>query len=259
MLNIQNISGGYHGEIIINNLNFTASRGQLSALVGPNGAGKSTLLKMIAGVVKPVNGKMIWDNMDLFTLSPAERAKYIAFIPQNFDIQFDYSVYDIILMGRFPFLNIWGHYSSKDKEVVEELMEKFELTELRDHPVNQISGGEKQRVSIARALAQESEILLMDEGFSFLDLNHQIEIMKILKNLTHNDNKLVILVSHNLNLVSSYADEITMLKKGEVVAKGKPAEVFDVKKIRNLYNAEMRIELNPKTQRPIIIYPEIKC
>ncbi len=259
MLKIDNISGGYNKEVIVKNLNFTAERGQLLSFAGPNGAGKSTLLKMIAGVIKPYSGKILADNKDLSSLSPAERAKCVAFIPQNFELEFDYSVYDIILSGRFPFLNIWGNYSVKDRETVEDLIEKFGLSDLRNQPLNRISGGEKQRVSIARALAQGSDILLMDEGFSFLDLNYQAEIMKIIKTLTEKENKSVLLVSHNLNLISAYSDKVIMLKNGEITACGVPDEVFSSSEIKKLYNVEMEIELNRKTGRPVIIYPETEC
>nr|MDA3812755.1 ABC transporter ATP-binding protein [Candidatus Cloacimonadota bacterium] len=164
-------------------------------------------------------------------------------------------VEDLVLMGRFPYLGRWQNYSKIDKEIVENILKQLDLVALKNKLYSQLSGGERRRVSIARALAQETKVLLMDEAFANLDINHQLEIMQLLSEINREHNKLIILVSHNINLASEYCERIVMLKKGIVIADGKPENIVNSKNLKELYNAELKIIKNPVSGKPNLIYP----
>jgi iron complex transport system ATP-binding protein len=161
-------------------------------------------------------------------------------------------------MGRFPYLGYWQNYSDKDRQIVAEILAKLDLSNYASKLYSQLSGGEKKRVSIARALAQQTDIMLLDEAFTQLDINHQIEIMHILSQINKQDGKLILLISHNINLASEYCERIVLLKQGRVLADGKPAEIINQENLQRLYNARLQVIQNPVTKNPNLIYPELK-
>ena len=255
MIKIKKISLSYQEKKVIQNLSLDFAKGEFCALLGPNGAGKSTLLKALIGF-HPVNeGKITIGNRELKHWQKAELAKQIAIIPQDFQLQFDYTVKELVLMGRFPYLGYWQNYSQQDKKVVDKVLQKLDLIRLQDELYSQLSGGERRRVSIARALVQETDILLMDEAFANLDINHQLEIMRLLSQINHEQNKLIILVSHNINLAAEYCKRIVMMKEGKLIADGIPEDVITNQTIRDLYEIDLTVIKNPVTGQPNLIYP----
>ena len=255
MIEIKKITLAYQKENVIENLSMKFEKGEFCALLGPNGAGKSTLLKAIIGYMEPISGEIEIDRTSLKKWHHLELAKQIAIIPQDFQLQFDYTVEELILMGRFPYLGYWQNYSKNDRKVVDDILKQLDLSRLKNEQYSQLSGGERRRVSIARALAQETAILLMDEAFANLDINHQLEIMQLLSRINSEQKKLIILVSHNINLASEYCHRIVMLKNGKIIADGTPGTIINQKMIKDLYEVELTIINNPVSGKPNLIYP----
>ncbi|MCK4695713.1 MAG: ABC transporter ATP-binding protein [Candidatus Cloacimonetes bacterium] len=259
MIELINIVSGYYDKKVIRNLSANFKIGEFCALLGPNGAGKSTLLKTICGFLDLSQGEINIKGLSIKKWKQKELAKILSLIPQDFQLQFDYTVEDLVLMGRFPYLNYWRNYSQKDKNIVDETLTQLDLDKFKNKLFSQLSGGERQRVSIARALVQQTEVILMDEAFSHLDINHQIEIMELLSRINKNQNKLIILISHNINLASEYCDRIVMMKQGSILADGKPEEIVTKENIHKLYEANLEIIRNPVSGKPNLVYPGKKC
>lgn len=255
MISLNNISVSYQKKRVINNLSLDFALGEFCALLGPNGAGKSTLLRVIIDSQLEKTGKVIIGGKEFHDWTRQELAKQIAIIPQDFHLQFDYSVEDLVLMGRFPYLGRWQNYTNTDKKIVDNILLNLDLIDLKNKLYSKLSGGERRRVSIARALAQETQVLLMDEAFANLDVNHQLEIMQLLWEINKEHNKLIILVSHNINLTSEYCDRIIMLKDGSVIADGQPKQIVTPENIEELYGAKLQIINSPVTGKPNLIYP----
>ncbi len=255
MLKIKNISAGYENKSVIENLSLGFKKGEFCALLGPNGAGKSTFLKTMIGFQTLENGEILLKNKPLKEWKKNELAKVISLIPQDFKLQFDHRVFDLVLMGRFPFLGYWQNYAKKDREITESILQQLDLYKFKDKMFSQLSGGEKKRVSIARTLTQQAEIILMDEAFANLDINHQLEIMQILSEINREYKKMIILVSHNINLAADYCERIIMMKHGRVIADGNPDDTIDPDIIKELYGTELQVIKNPVSGKPNLIYP----
>lgn len=255
MLEIKNIDLSYQKKKVIKGLSVKFSSGEFCALLGPNGAGKSTLLKALIRYLPIENGQIFYKGRDYYKWSRQQLAKEIAIIPQDYQFQFDYTVKELILMGRFPYLNYLQNYSKEDMKIVEMILTQLDLNHMEDKLYSCLSGGERRRVLIARALAQKTDILLMDEAFANLDINHQLEIMQLLWKINKNQQKLIILVSHNINLASEYCDRIIMLKKGEIIADGKPSQIIKPQNLELLYSSHIEVIKNPITHKPNLIYP----
>ena len=253
---INDITVGYQDTKVIENLTLKVGKAEFCAIIGPNGAGKSTLLKSLIGYIPMQNGKIEIDGKNISEWNKKKLAQRISLIPQDFQLQFDHKVRDLILMGRFPYLGYWESYSKKDYEIIEKIIDQLDLQDMAGKKFSQLSGGERQRVAIARALAQEASTILMDEAFSHLDLNHQIEIMQLLSKINKEQKKRIILVSHNLNLACEYCDRVIMLKKGKLIADGNPNEVVTKENIKKLFGADLLIVKHPISGKPNIIYPE---
>ncbi len=254
-IELKNIRAGYPEKTVIDGLSVRFAEGDFCALIGPNGCGKSTLLKTIIRFLQLQSGKILLDGKDTDQLTRKQLSREIALIPQDFHLQFDYTVEDIVQMGRFPYLDAWKDYSKKDMEVVEAILEQLDLTSHRETPFSQLSGGEQQRVSIARALAQDTRTILMDESFSHLDINHQLEIMELIRSVNREQGKMVIMVSHNINLAASYCPRVVMMKAGALVADGSPDEVINESNLQLLFGTRIPLVTNPHTGRPMIVYP----
>lgn len=255
MIHIKNLKAGYADREIFKNLNLDFSRAEFVSILGPNGAGKSTLLKLINGFMKPTSGFIEISGKRVEKWAPQELAKIVTYIPQENFIQYNFTVEEIILMGRFPFISVWQNYSAHDTDIVEKIIEELDLQKLRNKFINQLSGGEKQRTLIGRAIAQDSDYILLDETFSHLDINHQIEILNIMKSLHADKGKSIIMVSHNINLSANYSQRIIALKDGELIADGSPAEVITSENLSKLFDIELGVITNPLTLKPNIIYP----
>ncbi len=260
MITINKITTGYgsaaeSGKAVLDNISLSFAAGEFCSILGQNGAGKSTLLKAIIGYLSLWSGNIQIDKTPISAYSHKELAKKISIIPQEVQLYFDYTVYQIILMGRYPYLNFWQKYHPDDIEIVNSIIKEYELEKLRDKVYSELSGGEKQRVVIGRTMAQDTPIILMDEAFVHLDINHQLEIMSLLRQINKKRDKLIILVSHDINLCSDYTERIIMLKEGRVSFDGTPESIVRSDVLQQVYNTELNTIINPYTQRPNIIYP----
>jgi len=243
-LKIRSLDFGYFKENILKEVSFTAKSGEVMGIVGPNGSGKTTLLKCIRKALVPRKGKIMIDGEDIMGWERSEIAKYFAVVPQNTNISFPFTVLEIVMMGRIPHLKRMQSESEKDIEVVKRAMRMTAIDRLYYRYVNNLSGGEVQRVVIARALAQEPKILLLDEPTSNLDINHQFETMKLIRDLARKEGMIVVIISHDLNLSMRYCDNLILLKEGKVFSSGSPESVLTKENIRNVYGVEAMIEYN---------------
>lgn len=238
-LSIQNVSFNYRSVHALKNVQFELNQGEILSLVGPNGSGKSTLLKCIDGILKPHSGAVFVDGTKTSQINSKELSKIIGYVPQSASSVFPLTVFDVVLAGRKPYMG-WS-VSAKDEAVVAETMKLLKIEELATRYFNEISGGEQQKVAIARALAQQPKIILLDEPTSNLDIKHQLEVLCIIKSLSRNMKLSVIMAMHDLNLASRYSDKILMLKKGCIYAAGPPETVITEENIMAVYGVKARV------------------
>ena len=246
-LTIEGVDCYYGSTKVLESVSFQIKSGDFVGIIGPNGSGKTTLLKCISGVLKPRVGTVLIDEYDLDSLSRREIARYIAVVPQESYIGFSFKVLDVVLMGRHPHIEGFKSESKHDLKVAYEAMRLTGILHLADKPVTEISGGEKQRVIIARALTQEPKILLLDEPTLHLDLNHQIEIMSLLKELCEKNGLVVLAVFHDFNLAAKYCDSLILLSKGKIVALGSCEEVLTSKNIEKVFGIRVVVKHHPIT------------
>ena len=211
-IRIENISFGYRKENVINNLGLTFEPGKFTAIIGPNGSGKSTLLKCINGILKTREGTILFDDKPQNQYSKKELARIMAYVPQQEQQVFSSTVYETILLGRKPYIG-WAPVK-RDYDVVNKILKQLDLEDITLEYIDELSGGQRQRVFIGRALAQQPQVLLLDEPTANLDLKHQLEVLNLLKKLS-TQNITIILAIHDLNLAAKYCDQLIMLNNGE--------------------------------------------
>ncbi len=252
MLNIKDINFSYGNNTILNKIDCYIKKKEFVGIIGPNGSGKSTLLKNISNYFKPESGMIYLNKKILNEYSAKELAKYMAVVPQETMVQFNFTVYDLVMMGRNPYQDRWGRIKSEDREIVQRAMNLTDTTQFKDKNIDELSGGERQRVIIARALAQQPDILLLDEPTASLDINYQIEIFDLLSYLNKKLNITILVVSHDLNLSSQYCERLILLNQGEIYIAGSPAEVLTKENVKSVYKTEVIIKENPLTDTPYI-------
>ncbi len=245
LLSAQNLSFSYANVPTLIDIDFALECGALRALLGPNGSGKTTLLKLLTGILQPTRGAVLYDDADLKTLSRREIARRVALVPQELNLQFGFSVRQMVMLGRTPHVSALGGPSKQDREVVERVMEMTEIQEMRERVVTELSGGEQQRVVIAMALAQEPQALLLDEPTVHLDISHQIEILDLVRKLNRERGLTVLATMHDLNLAALYFDDLVLLERGRIVAQGTPSDVLNAERIREVFNANVLIQPHP--------------
>ncbi len=226
---------------MLKDISFEIEKGEFFGIVGPNGSGKTTLLKIIDGILKPSSGEVYHRNHKVHKLPRKEIAKKISYVPQEHELPFSFTVEETALMGRYPHLGILGIEGKKDIEIAKKAMERCKVFHLRGRIVNEVSGGEKQRVVIARALAQEAEVMLLDEPTAHLDLSSAIEIMELLKSLQEKEKKTILLASHDLNLISNFADRIMLIAEGKCVCIDIPSKVFTEEILKPVYGEKLSV------------------
>jgi iron complex transport system ATP-binding protein len=260
-IKIQDLSFGYDQRRVLNNISLKLPRSGFISIVGPNGSGKSTLLKQISGALKPDAGGVYLDGKSIAAVSKKEAARIMAVVPQHTALEFDYRVLDVVLMGRYPYISRLRGETAQDRKIALDNMRFTNTHDLRNRSFNQLSGGERQRVILAQALTQQPKILLLDEPISHLDLQHQIEILNLIKKLSMDQNVIVVAVLHDLNMAAAYSDRIIMLKRGQVLCEGTPVEVLTVSNIKEVFEIEVDVEVSALTNKPYIYAikrPEIK-
>jgi len=254
MININNISVCYRDTEVLHNVSLNINIAEFTFILGPNGAGKSTLLKSINAIKDIDSGTITINGKPTTQWDTKELARQIAFIPQEFHIQFDYTVFEFVLMARFPWLDFFGRYGERDYEIAEQYLAQLDLLPFRHRFYGSLSGGEKQRVLIARALVQDTPIILMDESLSSLDINHQIEILQYLQGINATQQKTIIVVSHNLNLSAEFARRLIFIKEGRCLATGTVEEVYTPQVLSEVFNMQLAMIENPWTGKQNIVY-----
>jgi iron complex transport system ATP-binding protein len=246
---VNRVCFSYGNSAVLNGVDLGVECGKVVSIVGPNGSGKSTLLKCMDKILKPQKGVILVDGKDIGRLQQKELARFLGYVPQSGNSPFPSTVFEVVLMGRRPHTN-WS-VSSRDKEIVSRALEEMGLEGMALRYFNELSGGEKQKVLLARALAQEPEVLLLDEPTSALDLRHQLEVMNLISSMVRKNGISAVMAIHDLNLASRYSDWIILLKKGLICAAGEPAAVLLEENIRNVYGVETII--NHNSGKPHII------
>jgi iron complex transport system ATP-binding protein len=252
-LRLINLSAGYGARLILRSVSFTINAGQVLALVGPNGAGKSTLIRVLSGVLRVRGGEARLNGTDLLGLSPAERARRVAVVPQLVHLPEAFTVSEIVLMGRTPHLPLWAGEGRRDCEVAWAAMGRARVEALADRRVDELSGGEQQRVVLARALAQEPQVLLLDEPTAHLDLKHQIGVLDLVQTLAREENLAVLMTLHDLNLAALYADQVALMQRGEIVAQGTARDVFTADQLSRVYGVEISVGVHPVRGTPVVM------
>lgn len=252
-LKIKNITFYYESLKALEEVTFEAKDGEILGIIGPNGSGKTTLLKCINLILKPKIGTILINEADVSKLSRREIAKKIGMTPQISSKLFPFTVLDLVLMGRTPHLGRFEGESRRDLDIVKEAMKLTNIEPLANRLIDELSGGEFQRVIIARALAQEPDILLLDEPTLHLDINHQLEIMELIRKLAKNRGLTAIVVSHDLNLAARFCDRLLLLNSGKIYAFGSPKEVLSPEKIRKVYHINVKVNHHPESKSPNII------
>ena len=250
IINARNINFSYPAKPVMEGVSFAIDEAQIVAIIGPNGSGKTTLLKIINGTLFPDAGQMLIDGKETSRWSRKEIARKVAIVPQETSVIFPFYAEEIVLMGRFPHFSRYRFEDKKDYRIVHEAMEKTDTLAFAARRFNELSAGERQRVLIARALAQEPKILLLDESTVFLDLKHQAQFLALLRQLNTVQQLMVIFVTHDINLAAQNANRIILLDSGKVYAIGMPAEVITAANIKEVYDVEVGIDSNPHDGLP---------
>ena len=233
MLELENISAGYQNKTVLNNITLSFEKGKLTSIIGVNGCGKSTLLKAILGILPLFGGKVIIDKSELQSMSKNEIAKRVAYLAQGKNTP-DMSVEQLVLHGRFPYLSYPRHYKDTDREIARSAMETVGISHLAGTPLYELSGGMRQNAYIAMALAQDTDYILLDEPTTYLDIAHQLDLMRVLRGLA-DSGKSIITVMHDLPLAFEFSDELAVMHNGNIAKKAAPNDMYNLPIIQEIF------------------------
>jgi cobalamin transport system ATP-binding protein len=251
-LYIEHVSAAYGRRLVLRDLTLSAHKGEVLGVIGANGAGKSTLLRVIAGTLAPRSGSVRLDDLDLLRLDVRRRAQRLAVVPQNPRVPEAFRVEEIVLMGRTPYLSLLGKESAEDIRLARLAMMQTDTLAFANRRVGELSGGEQQRVLVARALAQQPQVLLLDEATAHLDLKHQAEILGLARTMAHECGLIVVAALHDLNLAALYADRLALLCAGELLAVDKPVAVLTAPLLQRAYGVRVNIGEHPVYHTPLV-------
>jgi iron complex transport system ATP-binding protein len=251
-LSIEDVTIRYEARLVLRHISLDVNPGEVLALIGPNGVGKSTLIRASSGSLKPIGGRVTIDGQDVQRLRVEDRAKAIAVVPQAMRLPELFSVFETVLMGRTPYLGWLGRESEKDRAVVQAALDRTCTLELAERPIGELSGGEQQRVLIARALAQSARTLLLDEPTAHLDLKHQASVLSLVCDLAHAEHHAVLIALHDLNLAAQYADRVALLSNGTIAALGTPTEVLTEENLSPAYGLRITVYEHPAHGAPLV-------
>jgi len=252
ILEIQDLTAGYGNGDIIKNISFSLNKGEFLSVLGRNGSGKSTMIKAIQGLLRDRSGKILIDGKEMSSHKPRELAQKMAYVPQMFEVSFEFTVEEIILMGRYVHQGKFTSITTADKSIIEEIMDLTETTRLKNKIIAHLSGGERQRVFIARALAQDTPLLFLDEPSAHLDINYQVEIYQILKRLQEEKNKTILAAEHNINLAVPYSQRLLFLKNGRIHSLGSSIELITKQNIQEVFHTDVDVRKNLHSGLPEI-------
>lgn len=245
ILAAKSVEFAYADQAALRAVNLSLGPGDLVGLLGPNGSGKTTLLKVLCGILAPSEGRVEWKGSDLRELKRRETARHIALVPQELNVPFSFSVQEMVELGRTPYVRPLMGSGPDDRRAIDRALELTETTPFANRFIGDLSGGERQRVVIAMALAQEPEVLLLDEPTVHLDINHQVEILDLIRRLNHERGLTVLATMHDLNLASLFFDRLVLLQRGSVSAEGSPTEVLSKERVQDVFQAEVAVLAHP--------------
>ncbi|ELT48256.1 ABC transporter ATP-binding protein [Brucella sp. ZJ1_1] len=247
------LTTGYGDRLVLDSLDLQVPSGKVTAIVGANACGKSTLLRTMSRLLAPRHGEVLLDGKSIHTLPSRQLAQTLGLLPQSPIAPEGILVADLVSRGRNPYHGVFSQWTRADDEAIATALEVTKTTELADRPVDELSGGQRQRVWIAMALAQQTDILLLDEPTTFLDISHQIEVLDLLTDLNQKRGTTVVMVLHDLNLAARYADFLVAMANGRLYATGTPDDVLTEQNVREVFHLESRIMTDPTSGRPIML------
>lgn len=247
------LHAGYDTRRVLDGVDIAIEEGKLTVLLGPNGSGKSTLLKTLARTLTPSNGHVYLDGKDIHRSKTREVAKRLGILPQGPVAPEGLSVKQLVGMGRFPHQGLWQKNAQQDAEAIREAMAYTNVTEFAERNVDALSGGQRQRCWIAMVLAQQTDLILLDEPTTFLDLKVQVDLLELLSRLAHEKGRTLLLVLHDLNLAAAYADQLVMMCDGRIVTSGAPSEVFTATNLKRVFDLDAHVIHDPESGSPICV------
>jgi iron complex transport system ATP-binding protein len=252
-LSTNNLTLGYGDYIVLKDINLKIPKNKITILIGSNGCGKSTLLKTMARLLKPISGKVMLGDLNVFDKSSKDIAKELSILTQTPSAPDDLTVFNLVKQGRYPYQKWFSQWSKEDEKIVDYALEKTGLTEIKHKKISDLSGGQKQRVWIAMTLAQQTEIILLDEPTNHLDIKYKIEVLDLLKTLNQQEQRTIVIVLHDINLATRYADHIVAIKDGKVYEEGEPKEIITEKLIKDVFDINSLIIECPLFKTPMCI------
>ncbi|MCW6109210.1 ABC transporter ATP-binding protein [Clostridium sporogenes] len=252
-----NLAIAYEDKLIVDGLNMNIPKGKITTIIGPNGCGKSTVLKTVGRILKPKEGLVYLNGDDIRNFSTKKVAQKMAILPQSPQAQGGLTVGELVSYGRFPHKKGFGKLSPEDKKVIEWALDITKLTELEVTMVDNLSGGQRQRVWIAMALAQQTDLILLDEPTTYLDMAYQLEVLELLYNLNREESCTIVMVLHDLNLAARFADYMIAIRSGSIISHGTPEEIMTKKVLKDTFNIDAEIVWGSKTGRPTCISYEL--
>ncbi|WP_319518638.1 ABC transporter ATP-binding protein [uncultured Martelella sp.] len=253
VLEAERISAGYGDSVILDGLNFTVPSGRITAIVGANACGKSTLLKTLSRLLTPKAGEVLLDGKAIHRTPTRKLARTLGLLPQSPLAPEGITVFDLVSRGRHPHQNMFSRWRREDDEAVAAALDTTGTADLAERSVDELSGGQRQRVWIAMALAQQTDILLLDEPTTFLDVSHQVEVLDLLTDLNRENRTTIVMVLHDLNLAARYADHLVAMQAGRIHVAGAPAAVLTDDVVRAVFSLESRIMADPVSGRPMML------
>ena len=252
-LNVVDLKSGYKNNLVLNEISFSVKKGEFIGIIGPNGAGKTTLLKTLSHIIRPLGGKVFLKGKDIHLLSSLLLARECAMVGQDLLSLFSFTVEEIVLMGRNPYLGLFKQERKEDVEIVNMALKRTNMSMLKDRPIDELSAGERQRALIAKALVQQPQLLLLDEPTAHLDIGYQTDILDLIRLLNRDSELTVICVLHDLNLASQYCDKLLLLDKGKIAGFGPPAEILQYDILERTFNARCLVDKDILGGKPIVI------
>ncbi len=253
-LQAKNLMLGYGTHVILQDVHFQVQAGEVLGMLGPNGAGKTTLLRAITGILPPLRGQVLLDGRDLFRLGKRARARQLAWVPQRESAAWSLTVQEMVQLGRAPHRGWFLPYTAADRQVVDDVLHRTGLAPLRHRPVDTLSGGEFQRVLLARALAQQPRILVLDEPTASLDVHHQLDILERIQQLAQDEGLAVVMAIHDLNLAARYCSRLALLRDGRLWQVGAPEQVLTPANLQAVFGVQAHLYRDPWGQWAVSIH-----